>query len=139
VEIGLTQLPVSDLRTVTRGDVILFDVAAPRDKPSGLLRFAPTATWRASLAGDSATLTEQVKLAHWGRDATAGKFVTLVFEQGHVECTAEQVACLQSGASLPRVGVDEITIRNGDQLVGAGELVLLGNRTGVRVKSWPAR
>jgi flagellar motor switch/type III secretory pathway protein FliN len=139
VEVGLTQLPVGDLRTVMRGDVILFDVAAPRDKPSGLLRFAPTATWRASLAGESATLTEQVKLAHWGRDAAAGKSVTLVFEQGHVECTAEQVARLQSGASLPRVGVEEITIRNGDQLVGVGELVLLGNRTGVRAKSWPAR
>ncbi len=139
VEIGLTQLPIDDLHTVKCGDVILFDVTAPREKPSGLLRFAPTATWRASLAGETATLVEQVKLAHWGRDAAAGRSVTLVFEQGRVECTAEHVAALNVGASLGRVGDDEITIRSGGRLVGIGELVLLGDRTGVRVHSWPAR
>jgi hypothetical protein len=69
VEIGLTQLSFDDLRSLQRGDVVLLDVAAPRDKPSGLLRFAPTATWRVSLAGNGAKLVEPVKLAHWGRDA----------------------------------------------------------------------
>lgn len=136
VEIGLTQLSFDDLRSLQRGDVVLLDVAAPRDKPSGLLRFAPTATWRVSLAGDGAKLIETVKLAHWGRDA-GGRVATLVFEQGRVELTAEQVAGLSADAALPVVGADKIVIRNGGRVVGTGELVHLGSRTGVRIETWP--
>jgi flagellar motor switch/type III secretory pathway protein FliN len=138
VEIGLTQLPFDDLRSLKRGDVIMFDVAAPRDKPTGLLRFAPSATWRASLTNGLATLLEPVKLTHWGRDAAAGRTIALVFEQGRVELTAEQVATLQPGAELPLIDADSVGIQNGGRLVGTGELVVLGGRAGVRIDAWPA-
>lgn len=139
IEIGLTQLSFDDLRSLRPGDVVLLDVAAPRDKPTGLVRLAPTATWRVSLAGEGAKLIGPVKLAHWGRDAAGGRVATLVFEQGRVELTAEQVAGLAADAELPVTGADEIVIRNAGRMVGAGELVHLGSRTGVRIQTWPAR
>jgi flagellar motor switch/type III secretory pathway protein FliN len=137
VEIGLTQLAFDDLRSLRPGDVVLLDVAAPRDKPTGLLRLAPTATWRVGLAGDHAKLIGPVKLTHWGRDGAAGRVAALVFEQGRVELSAEQVAQLAPEAELPIVDADKIVIRNGGRVVGAGELVHLGARTGVRIQTWP--
>ena len=72
----------TELQEVKQHDVVLMDIAAPINPPTGLLRLAPQFTWRVELGTDTLTLVQQVHPEHQEDQPADPHTSRLVFERG---------------------------------------------------------
>lgn len=136
VEIGLTQLTIDELESLAAGDVVLLEVASPRDNPTALVRLAPQATWKVRLGDGRLELLEPVELRHWSDELAGGPTITLLMEQGGVELSVAEAAQLRPGDSVEWHDSYKVVVRAGRQELGYGDLVEIGGRKGVRLQQW---
>ncbi len=133
IEIGMTSLPIADLKSLRTRDVLLMDVTAFRPEGQALIRTSKRTAWRVKVDGERATLTEPKAVTPSPAMPLESPVVNVLFEYGDVVIPAEAAASLAAGQTL------EVTNSNGIRLTidgrpfGRGELVEVAAKLGVRI------
>ena len=132
VEIGMTQIAASELQQLKAGDVLMMEITTFAENQRALLRFPPTTIWKVSVDDESITFEEAVESP---QPTAVGDGVTLnvVFELGRITLTAGQLATLETGASIPRINSEKVTLTSEGSAFASGQLVQVGSCTGVRI------
>lgn len=145
VVIARVPLPVSALRAISLGDVILVGLP-PGDRPQG-----PCELWvgtrqvgRALRNQQSIRVTAMNPPAEPAAKAPAGPVkvddlpVPVLFEVGQIDLTIGQLRTVAEGFTfeLPATPPRLVVIRAGGREIGQGELVEIGDKVGVRVVQW---
>lgn len=133
VEIGLTSLPLDDLRSLRIHDVLLMDVTTWPQQRSGLVRIGPQHAWRVTVDDAGVTLEELKSVSTAAPPAVGAATVPVVIEAGQVEIPADRLTKLNPGDTLERHHAEHVLLRVHRAPIAGGELVLLGERLGVRI------
>jgi flagellar motor switch/type III secretory pathway protein FliN len=135
LEIGMTSLPHQELFTLRVHDVLMIDVTAYEPNRTGVIRLSPTAAWRVTAGDDKVTLVERRTTTPRPNSPADSPTANVVFEYGRVTIPGESLEGLEPGRELAREHHDKVGLSVSGRLFAAGELVLLGNRLGVRISA----
>jgi type III secretion protein Q len=146
VEVGRTSLSLADVRGLERGDVILMDEVVADPETDAVVRWAPGLAFEARREGTGLLIGERVgpprdPSAGPGDPAPGGEPVALAigFEAGRVVLPAAQVGRLAPGSrvAFPSGTAGSVLVRCGGRALGAGHLIRLAGRVGLRLTEWP--
>jgi type III secretion protein Q len=146
VALARLALPVSTVRSLTAGDVLLLPLA-PSDWTEGRceLWIGERSLGRAMKQGSTVKLlimnsSSEAKTATLAAGALSVDElpVQVVFDVGQTELTVGQLRTLAAGYTfeLPATPERLVTIRANGREIGQGELVDLGEKLGVRITNW---
>lgn len=133
VEIGMTSLPIDELLTLRVHDVLMMDVSAYEPGRSGLIRISPSVAWRVTAGDDKITLVERKTTTPRPHLPAGSPTANVLFEYGQVTIPLDVLEGLEAGKELAREHHDKVRLSIDGRHIAAGELVLLGNRLGVRI------
>lgn len=148
VEIGMTQLPLDELRRLSVGDVVLIETTAlkdadPRDGATGpagvgmsqesraLVRFPPHLGWKVRTEGDSVVVVEPFAPAVTPPDALGELVANIIFARGRARATPAQLATLAPGARLDCRDAEMVQLLCQGRPWARGELVRIEQQYGV--------
>lgn len=133
VEIGMTSLPVADLRALRSRDVLLMDVTAFRPDGNGVIRTSRTTAWRVTAAGGQVTLVEPRTVVPSPPVAIDSPSVNVLFELGEVVLAVDQLGTLAAGRTFPIENGSAVRLKVDGQVIGRGELIEVGSKLGVKI------
>lgn len=145
VEVGRTRLPMHQLRDLALNDVVLLDECLDPLRGAWII-LSPEIRLQAALEKRSATILNMASdpTAQPHSSAPADKTqpvnlealpVQLVFEAGEKTIAFGELKGLKQGFTFELDGTPAkpLTIRANGKVIGAGELVQIGDKTGVRI------
>ncbi len=133
VEIGMTSLPVGELRTLRSRDVLVMDVTAFAPDRHGVIRISKTAAWRVTVGDGEVTLVEPRTTTPAAPLPLDSPSVNVVIEFGEVVIPAPALAGLAAGQQWPIEQAGRMRLSIEGRPFATGELVDLGAKLGVRL------
>lgn len=156
LDAGWTDMPLSDLRGLARGDIVLLDATMLHDGGGLTVRVDEATALKARLVGTTLVIDDIVRTimtedpAHSvpvqeppAADDAAEPLlasldnvnVRLTFDLGHRNLSLGELKALTPGAifDLGRAPAQAVNVRANGALIGTGELISVADRIGVRI------
>ncbi|HLO75758.1 MAG TPA: type III secretion system cytoplasmic ring protein SctQ, partial [Magnetospirillum sp.] len=156
LDAGWTDLPLSDLRGLARGDIVLLDATMLHEGGGLIVRVDESTALKARLVGTALVIDDIVRTimtedpAHSATvqeppaaDGAAEPLlaslesvnIRLTFDLGHRNLSLGELKALAPGATfdLGRAPAQAVNVRANGALIGTGELISVADRIGVRI------